>query len=206
MPKIYLEVCRKNIKIFLLPAVFSVLLPIIIMFIVADPRNLRPDYAAVMCQQFFAWSGIFLLSPVFMPEQRNNIEETVLSKSVPVKTVYLIRLAEALITLLLFTAGFVSLLHLLGSEINFTRYFVHTFAVAFLLGSLSFAGTRFTGNIGAGYLITFGFYVLQMFLPVDRIETAKYFCIFTLIIENSNIIPMYICSVILIAVPFIKRH
>ena len=206
MFKIYCEVCRKNLKIFLLPAVFSVLLLIIILFIITNLRNINIGRAAVICQQFFAWSGIFLLSPVFMPEQKDNIEETVLSKAVPVKAVYLIRLAEALLTLVLFTAGFLGLLLLFGSEIEFTRYFFHTLGTALLLGSLGFAGTRFAGNIGVGYLIAFGFYVVQMFLPVDRIANAEYFFIFTLLIETNNILLIYICALFLIIVPFFKRH
>jgi hypothetical protein len=189
-----------------MPAAFSVLLLIIILLVIARQLNFRPQYTAVICQQFFSWAGIFLLSPVFMPEQNDNIEETVVSKAMPIKAVYLIRLVQALFALVLFTAGFIFLLFIFGSEIEFARYFIHTFAVAFLLGSLGFAGTRFAGNISVGYLIAFGFYIVQMFLPVDRIESAEYFFIFTLIRETRSIIPMYICAFILVLIPFVKKH
>jgi hypothetical protein len=206
MLKIYGEVCRKNIKIFLLPGVLSVFLLIAIIFIVINLRNSSAHFITLICQQFFVWSGIFLLSPVFMPEQKDNIEETVLSKAMPVKAIYIIRLTEALLTLILFTAGFIGLLILFGNEIEFKHYFIHTLGVALLLGSLGLVGTRFTGNISVGYLIAFGFYVLQMFLPLDRIEIGEYIYIFTLIVETNNIIYIYLFAFILIAVPFIKKH
>jgi len=205
MFRIYLEVCRKNIRIFLFPAVFSALLLIIILFIVTDLRNAGVEYTAMICQQFFAWAGIFLLSPVFMPEQKDNIEETILSKTVPVKAAYLIRLVQALVALLLFTAGFIFILSFLVSEIEFKRYFIHTFATALLLGSLSFAGTRFTGNIGIGYIIAFGFYIIQMFLPDGILERAEYIYIFTIRNETYSIVPIYISALCCIIIPFGKR-
>jgi hypothetical protein len=160
----------------------------------------------MICQQFFAWAGIFLLSPIFMPEQRDNIEETVLSKSVPIKAAYLIRFVETLTVLLLFTAGFIFILCLFGSEIEFNRYFIHTLATALFLGSLGFAGTRFTGNIGVGYTIAFGFYIIQMFLPEKIIERFTYIYIFTLQSEAYDTIPIYILSLGFIIIPFLKRN
>jgi len=206
MFRIYSELCGKNIKLFLLPAVCSAMFLAAILFIITEPQNCSAVYAARICQEFFAWTGIFLLSPVFMPEQRDNIEESILSKAVPIKAIYLIRLAEALTALVLFAAGVVWILLLLGAEIEFKRYFIHTFATALLLGSLGFAGTRFSGNIGVGYIIAFGFYIIQMFLPDEIIEKAHYIFIFTLRSETYSSIPIFIFSIVFIGVSFLKKH
>jgi len=206
MFRLYLEIYKKNIKIFLLPAVFSVIFLTVVLFFITDPINCTAAYAARICQEYFTWVGIFLLAPVFMPEQRDNIKETILSKTMPTQTMYLIRLIQALAALVLFTAGLILSLSLLGGEIEFKRYFVHTFAIALLLGGLGFMGTRFSGNIGVGYIIAFGFYIIQMFLPDEIIEIVPYIYIFTLKNETSGIFLFYIYSFILIIIPFFKKH
>jgi len=206
MFRIYGEVCKKNLKIFLLPAVCSVGLLAAVIFIVTDMRDSNAKFAAVICQQFFAWAGIFLLTPVFIAEQKDNIEETVLSKPFPVKTVYFIRFLEALAALVLFTTGFVLALSLMNGEISFTRYFAHTLAAALLLGSLGFMGTRFSGNIGVGYITAFGVYIMQMFLPDGIIEKAPHIYIFTLQNETYGIFPIYLFSLIFIAASFLKKR
>ncbi|MDR0301741.1 MAG: hypothetical protein LBI04_05435, partial [Treponema sp.] len=120
-------------------------------------------------------------------------------KAFPLKIVYAIRLVLALATLVLFTAGFLGLLVMLGGEIEFTRYFTHTYATALFLGSLGFAAAKFTGNIGVSYIVAFGFYIIQAFFPI---EITKHFYLFTLRSEEYSVIPLYMCAVTLIAAPF----
>lgn len=206
MFKIYGEVFIKNLKIFLFPASFAVILLMVILFAISDLRNRGGEIAAIFCQQFFSWAGIFLLSPVFMPEKRDNIEETVLSKALPIKIVYIIRLAGALFALIIFTAVFIFLLSLLGNELEFGRYFVHTLATALFLGSLAFAGTRFSGNVGVGYLIAFGVYIMQMFIPSMQINKTENLYIFTLLGEVNNVVYIYMCAFILILVALSKKE
>ena len=198
MLAIYGEVCKKNLKIFLLPAALSALIVVICLLFITDLRNCSPAFAANICQKFFALTGILLLSPVFTPEQKDNTEETLLAKVIPLKIVYMIRLVSALATLALFTAGFLGLLVILGGDIEFTRYFTHTYATALFLGSLGFAAAKFTGNIGVSYIVAFGFYIVQAFFPI---EITRYFYLFTLRSDEYYIVPIYVCALILIVSP-----
>lgn len=202
MLEIYGAVCKKNLKIFLIPAALSALVVAVCLFIVTDLRECSPIFAANICQKFFALTGILLLSPVFTPEQKDNTEETVLAKVIPQRFVYLIRLMGALAALALYTAGFIGLLILLGGEIEFSRYFIHTFATALILGSIGFAATKFSGNFGIGYMLAFGFYIVQAFIPVKII--TEHFYIFTLKSEAYSIIPLYVCAFVFIIIPFFK--
>ena len=198
---IYGEVCKKNLKIFLFPVALSVLLIPVILFFITDLHNSSMFVAGKLCQRFFSISGIFLLSSIFAPEQRDNVEETLLTKAVPLRAVYVIRFVEALLALVLYTAVFIGLLVLLGGvELEFTRLFIHTLAPALLLGGLGMAGTRFGGNIGVGCMIAFGFLMIQHFFPI---EITKYFHIFTLEGEYS-VIMVYLCAFAFVLISFIK--
>ena len=198
---IYGEICKKNLKIFLLPAVLSVLLIPAILLIITDLHNSSVGVAENLCQKFFALSGILLMSPIFAPEQKDNVKETLMAKVVPLRTVYFIRLAIALLALAIYLAGFIWLLILLGgSDIEFKRFFIHTLATALLLGGLGMAGTRFGGNIGVGYMIAFGFYMIQQFFPIELI---RHFYIFTLK-GDYNLITVYLGAALLIIAPLVK--
>jgi hypothetical protein len=99
MLAIYGEVCKKNLKLFLLPAVLSALIVVVCLLVITDLRNCSLAFAANICQKFFALTGVLLLSPIFALEQKDNTEETFLVKVISLKFVYIIRLVLALATL-----------------------------------------------------------------------------------------------------------
>jgi len=197
---IYGEVCKKNLKIFLIPATLSSLLIPVILLVITDLRSCPADVAANLCQRLYSISGILLLSPIFATEHRVTVEETLLSKAIPLRVVQFIRLVEALITMALSTAGFIWFLMIFDGELEFKKFFMHSFATTLLLGGLGMACTRFSHNIGIGYMLAFGFYIVQQFFPY---EVTRYFYIFTLKREYG-VLPVYVCAAFLIVISFLK--
>jgi len=77
--------------------------------------------------------------------------------------VYLTRFILALVSLLLLISGFIVVMILLSCDFDISTFIIGTFATSFFLGSLGFIAYAISDNIVAGYLLSLGYYVFNMF-------------------------------------------
>lgn len=104
------------------------------------------------------FSGMFLLTPIFYPEQNENIRDLIRSKKTGYLSVCLIRVIYSVAALALISAALV--LAMDANECDVTwRHFLGGFVSALLLGGMGFLTASLSGNVTAGYMAAVIFYL-----------------------------------------------
>jgi hypothetical protein len=123
-------------------------------------ENLDRIQSAQVLEMYVALIGIILLSPVFYPEQDKNVRELVEAKYTPILGVYLVRLIEALVSLVILIGGYVILLKNNNCTFPLTGYYLGTLAEALFLGGLGFFAYSIFDQIAIAYMLPMIYYVL----------------------------------------------
>ena len=171
----YSEIAKTQVKLTLR---INLLLAVTVLFItpfIFGINNLDNTTSAFVLERFVSLTGIIMLTPVFLPEQDKNISELVESKYTPMTGVYLIRFILAAVSLLLLISGFMFIMMLMSCEFDIFKFIFGTFATAFLLGALGFIAYAVSDNIIAGYLLSLGYYVFNMFSNDEQLKNMYLF-------------------------------
>lgn len=128
--------------------------------IIFGTANLDARASAVPLEMFVSLVGIVLFTPIFQPEQNNEIDDLVSSKYVSTMKIFLIRTgcATSILTVLIILFGIymrfqecdISILLLIG-----------TIANAVFLGSLGMITAAVTDNTIIAYMIPMVYYTLN---------------------------------------------
>lgn len=122
--------------------------------------NLDRSTAAVPLEMFVSFMGIVLLTPVFQPEQSEEIADVVFAKYVSADTVYLIRTVCSLVFLTALTGLFGAFMRLQKSDVTLLLV-AGTVANEVFLGSLGMLTAVLTGNTVIAYMIPLVYYMLN---------------------------------------------
>ncbi len=125
-------------------------------------RNLDPASSAEVLGKGVSPIGILLLTPLFIPESRNNVLETVLCRSVTPIRIVMIRLLMSAVCILVLIIGFMGAMRFGSCQFDFWKYFIGTAAAALFLGGIGFAVSSLT-TAATGYLAAVLCYLLNYF-------------------------------------------
>lgn len=109
-------------------------------------------------EMLLCMAGTALLTPVFLPEQNENIRDVIRSKKVDYLSVCLIRVIYSVIALAAVIGGFVLAMKLCECNVNLV-HFGAGFGSAFFLGAIGLAFAKFGGSPTVGYMASMIYYL-----------------------------------------------
>lgn len=125
-------------------------------------RNLDASQAAKVMEMYIAFTGILLLTPLFMPEQNREIWLLERSKATPLWQLYLIRVLEAIVLLMAIVTVFVFLMRQGGSVFSVGSLWLGSFTEIFFLGSIGFFVSGITNQVILGYMVSVLYFMVNI--------------------------------------------
>ena len=90
----YFQIEKVNLKYHIPIHVFVCILLLAVSPLLMGVANLSAEDTAKVLERYAALTGIIMLTPVFLPEQDQNLRELVCAKYVSSASVYLVRRSE----------------------------------------------------------------------------------------------------------------
>ena len=172
---------------FLTPALFGI-------------ASLDAREAAQPLERLLSLAGTVLLTPIFLPEQNENIRDLVRSKKTDYRAVYAIRLLYSIFFLAVIIGSFTLVMHYSESAVT-VRHFVGGFSSALFLGSLGFFFAGISQNTIVGYMVSLIYYITNFGLK----DELKGFYLFSMSAGSFNEKYWLLGgSVVLIVVTFLR--
>ena len=109
-------------------------------------------------EMLLCMTGTALLTPVFLPEQNENIRDVIRSKKVDYLTVCILRTVYSAIALAAVIGAFVFVMKLCECDVTIT-HFGAGFGSAFFLGAIGLAFAKFGGSPTVGYMASMIYYL-----------------------------------------------
>ena len=125
-------------------------------------RNLDASQAAKVMEMYLAFTGILLLTPLFMPEQDREIWLLERSKATPLWQLYLIRVLEAVVLLMAVITVFVFLMRQGNSVFSIGSLWIGSFAEILFLGSIGFFVSGVTNQVILGYMVSVLYFIVNI--------------------------------------------
>ena len=147
---------------FLTPALFGI-------------ASLDAREAAQPIERLLSLAGTVLLTPVFLPEQNENIRDLIRSKRTDYRAVCVIRLLYSVFFLAVIIGAFTLVMQCSESQVTI-RHFVGGFSSALFLGLLGFFLAGITQNTVVGYMVSMIYYISNFALK----EELKGFYLFSM--------------------------
>ena len=139
-----------------LPAAVSAAI-LLITPVLFGTANLDGEASAVPLEMFISLVGVALLTPVFQPEERKEIDDLVSSKYVEMRLIYLIRVAIAVLFIAGLVGAFTFYMRIRLCGVSWLL-FAGTVADAVFLGSLGMITAALAGNTVVGYMVPLVYY------------------------------------------------
>ncbi len=156
-----LEIAKKNLRHNSLLSIAAAVMLCLITPLLIGTANLDLNSAAMPLEMFVSLIGIVLLTPVFQPEQNEEIYDLVSSKYCNIGKVYLIRTLYSVVVVILLICLFTVYMQTQGSYVTIILVF-GTVANAIFLGSMGMLTSALTGNTVIGYMPPFLYYALNI--------------------------------------------
>lgn len=120
--------------------------------------SLDERLAAQPIEMLLSLTGTVLLTPIFLPEQNENIRDVIRSKRTDYINICIMRIIYSVISLALIIGSFVLIMSFYESHVTF-RHFAGGFASALFLGSLGFLVAGISKNAPVGYMVSLIYYI-----------------------------------------------
>ncbi len=156
-----LEIAKKNLRHNSLLSIAAAVMLCLITPLLIGTANLDLNSAAMPLEMFVSLIGIVLLTPVFQPEQNEEIYDLVSSKYCNIGKVYMIRTLYSVVVVILLICLFTVYMQAQGSDVTIILVF-GTVANAIFLGSMGMLTSALTGNTVIGYMPPFLYYALNI--------------------------------------------
>ena len=156
-----LEIAKTNLRHNSLLSIVAAVMLCLITPLLIGTANLDRNSAAMPLEMFVSLIGIVLLTPVFQPEQNEEIHDLVSSKHCSTEKVYLIRTLYTVGVVVLLICLFVVYMQTQGSDVTMILVFGAA-ANAIFLGSMGMLVSALTGNTVIGYMPPFLYYALNI--------------------------------------------
>ena len=156
-----IEIAKKNLRHNSLLSIAAALMLCLLTPLLIGTANLDLNSAAMPLEMFVSLIGIVLLTPVFQPEQNEEIHDLVCSKYCNIGKVYLIRTLYSVVVVILLICLFTVYMQTRGSDVTIILVF-GTVANATFLGSMGMLTSALTGNTVIGYMPPFLYYALNI--------------------------------------------
>lgn len=125
-------------------------------------RNLGEAQAAKVMEMYVAFTGILLLTPLFMPEQDRELWLLEKSKAMPMWKLYLIRVTEAVICLAVIITVFIQVMEQGNSQFPLWKMWSGSFCEILFLGSIGFFVSGITNQVILGYMVSVIYFVVNI--------------------------------------------
>lgn len=172
--------------------------------LVLGVSNLPAAGTAKVLEMYISLLGIVLLTPIFLPEQDQNIRDLVYVKKTNYIKVYVIRLVSALLVLAIFLLFYMLFLKAGGCEMKFLPLYGGTLATMICFGGLGIFAYALTNHQIIGYMLPFVYYVIA----VGKGAKMGVFNPFSITMAGSYDAKVYLlfAGVILIGLGFMIRY
>ena len=132
-----LKILSVNLRRNFLPHVVIAIMVVLLTPVVFSISSLDTKSAAQPIEMLLSLTGTVLLTPVFLPEQDENIRDLIRSKRTCYTHICMMRVIYSVLTLAIIIAGFVLVMHNFECDVTI-RHAAGGFATALLLGSTGF--------------------------------------------------------------------
>ncbi len=166
-------------------------------------QNLEASQAAKVMEMYFTFTGIILLTPLFLPEQNKEIWLLERSKAMPLWRLYLIRILLAVILLAAVVTFFIQLMQGSGSVFPRGQLWWGSFTEIVFLGSIGCFVSAVTNQVILGYMVS-------VFYFMANIGASKYlgkFALFQMMKGEYGFVPvMFAAALVLLAGGILLRE
>lgn len=158
--KCYIKILQVNLKHnFVIPLITTLLVGGL-MVLLFNIKALSKEQAMQPIELLLCFTGITMLTPVFLPEQNPAIRDVICSKKIEYSRVCLIRLIYSVVTVLLVNVLFIGIMKAEESEVGL-YHVVAAITGALFLGAIGFFVSGITGNTTLGYMLAIGYYLVN---------------------------------------------
>lgn len=116
--------------------------------------------AVTPVELLLCFTGIMMLTPVFLPEQNPAIKDVIRSKQADYVMVCFIRLIYSVVTVVLVNFIFIQIMKMQESQVGMYHILVAVSGALFL-GAIGFFVSGVTENTTLGYMISMGYYLIN---------------------------------------------
>ena len=116
--------------------------------------------AVTPVELLLCFTGIMMLTPVFLPEQNPAIKDGIRSKQADYVMVCFIRLIYSIVTVVLVNFIFIQIMKMQESQVGMYHILVAVSGALFL-GAIGFFVSGVTENTTLGYMISMGYYLIN---------------------------------------------
>lgn len=156
-----LEIAKINLKHNSLMSIFVAGILCLLVPLLIGTANLDRNAAAMPLEMFVSLIGIVLLTPVFQPEQNEEINDLVSSKYFSTEKVYLIRTVYSAVAAILLIVAFTVYMKIRSCDMAPVMV-LGTVADAVFLGAMGMLTSALTGNTVIGYMPPLLYYALNI--------------------------------------------
>ncbi len=172
-----LKILSVNIRRNFLPHFAMAIIIALLTPVVFNISSLDSKSAAQSIEMLLSLTGTVLLTPVFLPEQDENIRDLIRSKRTDYTYICMLRVIYSVLALAVIICGFVLVMHSCESDVTI-RHVAGGLATALLLGSIGFFAAAVSGNTPAGYMASLMYYIANIGLK-DRLGKLYLFSMST---------------------------
>lgn len=125
--------------------------------------NLKALSAAAAIQPveiLMCFTGVMMLTPIFLPEQNPAIKDVICSKRADYIKVCFIRLIYSILTVVFVNLVLFGIMKIGESEVGWYHFFA-AISGALFLGAIGFFVSGVTGNTTLGYMMAMGYYLIN---------------------------------------------
>lgn len=152
------KVASVNLRHNFIPHLLIALVIVLLTPMVCGISSLDEFQSAMPLERLLSLTGPVFLTPIFLPEQNENIRDVIRSKRTDYLAVCAIRVLYSVFFLAVITACFVLIMGGCESEVT-VRHFLGGFSTALFLGSLGVFCAGASGNVVVGYMCSAIYYI-----------------------------------------------
>lgn len=139
--------------------------------------SLDATASAKPLEMLLPFIGTVLLTPVFLPEQNEEIRDVIRSKKTDYLTVCLIRVIYSILAIAVIIAIFVLVMKWYACDVT-AKHLLGSFASSLFLGTVGFMIAGLSGNVSAGYMAAMVYYAANIGLK-DKLGICFLFSMYS---------------------------
>ena len=139
------KIVKINLRHNFLQHLFAAIGIVILTPVIFETSSLDGKLAAQPLEMFLCLSGAILFTPIFLPEQDENIRDLIRSKRTNYLAVCAVRFAYSAVVLAAIIGGFTFFMRACESAVGWQHFF-GAFVTALFLGALGFLARVFPGT------------------------------------------------------------
>lgn len=171
--KILLVNLKHNFLIhFVIAVIIALLTPVVFSISSLDSRT-----SAQPLEMLLSFVGAVLLTPVFLPEQNEEIRDVIRSKKTDYLLICAIRVVYSVLTIMLITGIFVFAMKYCECDVTW-KHFIAGFASSLFMGTIGFAFAGLSGSVSAGYMAAMVYYAANIGLK-DKLGICYLFSMYS---------------------------